>query len=256
MTLKGLIQTDASINPGNSGGPLLNVLGELIGVNTAIRGDAQNIGFAIPVDQLRTVLPALLDVERRYRIQLGMKLDSRRTPVVERVVPSSPAERAGIRAGDVLLEVDGKPVAEAVDLHIALIGHAAGDTIAMTLERGGRPVAARLVLEDRPRPDGARLARTLFGMQVRPLSGDMSRAFRVPRGRGLEITAVDRGSPASEAGLRPGDVVVAAGRSSELRLDELGMLLEFVESGQAVPLTIRRMEPGALYQETLRLPAR
>ena len=74
LTLTGLIQTDASINPGNSGGPLLNVEGELIGVNSAIRGDAQNIGFAIPVDQLRLVLPELLDVERRYRIESGLVL--------------------------------------------------------------------------------------------------------------------------------------------------------------------------------------
>ena len=74
LSFEGLIQTDASINPGNSGGPLLNVLGELIGINTAIRGDAQNIGFAIPVDQLRDILPDLLDVERRYRIYTGLKI--------------------------------------------------------------------------------------------------------------------------------------------------------------------------------------
>ena len=72
IALRGLIQTDASINPGNSGGPLLNVLGELVGINTAIRGDAQNIGFAIPVDHLRAAMADLLDIERRYRIETGL----------------------------------------------------------------------------------------------------------------------------------------------------------------------------------------
>ena len=74
VSYQGLIQTDASINPGNSGGPLLNINGELIGINTAIRGDAQNIGFAIPVDQLRALLPEILDIERLKRARIGMRL--------------------------------------------------------------------------------------------------------------------------------------------------------------------------------------
>ena len=139
LVMSGLIQTDASINPGNSGGPLLNVLGELIGVNTAIRGDAQNIGFAIPVDQLRRLLPELLDVERRYRIETGLHLVAAVEPRVDSVKSGSAAERAGINPGDVLRKVNGETVDEAVDFHIALIGRQPGDELRLELARGGRP---------------------------------------------------------------------------------------------------------------------
>jgi serine protease Do len=259
VTLRGLIQTDASINPGNSGGPLLNLLGELIGVNTAIRGDAQNIGFAIPVDQLREVLPAILDVERRYRFVLGFALASPKGEGalrVDQVKARTPAERAGLRAGDLLKEIAGRAVTEPVDLHIALIGHKAGDAIPIRLERSGRGVETTLVLEERPRPDGASLLSHRFGLRVAPLSAEMARTFRVPRGRGLQITSVEPGSPAAETSLRPSDVLVSLGRSSELRIDDLGMMLEFVDTGTTLPITVRRLELGVLYQETLTLRAR
>ena len=148
--LRDLIQTDASINPGNSGGPLLNVLGELIGVNTAIRGDAQNIGFAIPVDRLRRLLPDLLDVERRYRIHTGLKLNDAE-PRVAFVTDDSPADRAGISTGDVLRRINGERVQEVVDFHIALIGLQPGDRLRLELLRRGKPYEASLLVEGRRR---------------------------------------------------------------------------------------------------------
>ena len=108
----GLIQTDAAINRGNSGGPLLNVNGELIGINTAVRGDAQNVGFAIPVDRLWDLLPKMLDIERRARVRFGLRVTGPEAEVAS-IAANSPAARAGLRPGDRLVGLAGRPVRNA-----------------------------------------------------------------------------------------------------------------------------------------------
>jgi serine protease Do len=235
LSFDGLIQTDASINPGNSGGPLLNVLGELIGVNTAIRGDAQNIGFAIPVDRLREILPALLDVERRYRLEAGLRVDSLEEPRVASVRPGSPADEAGLRPGDVLRMIDGRPVREGIDFDIALIDRRAGDVLELAVDRGGEPVRTALRLAARPAPDGLTLARTRLGLAVRDIGGDAQRAM-------LEVESIEPNGPAWSAGIEEGDFLVALGRYHVRSADELGQLLEPLEERAVVPITIIRME--------------
>ena len=118
---KGLIQTDAAINPGNSGGPLLNILGEVIGINTAIRGDAQNIGFAIPVDQLRKFLPGIMDVERINRVTLGVHFEGVGPAKVTKVDENSPAEAAGLKVGDVIVAVEDRPIAQDIDFFVEMM---------------------------------------------------------------------------------------------------------------------------------------
>jgi serine protease Do len=235
LSFDGLIQTDASINPGNSGGPLLNVLGELIGVNTAIRGDAQNIGFAIPVDRLREILPALLDVERRYRLEAGLRVDSLAEPRVASVRPGSPADEAGLRPGDVLRMIDGRPVREGIDFDIALIDRRAGDVLDLAVDRGGERVRTALRLAARPAPDGLALARTRLGLEVREIGGDGQRAM-------LEVESIEPNGPAWSAGIEEGDLLVALGRYHVRSADELGQLLEPLEERAVVPITIIRME--------------
>jgi serine protease Do len=243
QSLTGLIQTDASINHGNSGGPLLNVLGELIGVNTAIRGDAQNIGFAIPVDQLREVLPDLLDVERRYRIVAGLTVDTVGPPVVTRVQPDSPAAKAGVREGDLLTKINGRAVNEGVDYCIGLIGHRANDEIELSLQRSGKTVSATLTLDGRPAPDGPRLAQDRLGMVLEPLTDDIAQAIGFPQGvQGLVVTQLEQRGPAAEAGIQLRDVLIAIGRHTVATTDDLGQLLEFVDSGERVPVTVLRVE--------------
>jgi serine protease Do len=242
LSLKGLIQTDASINPGNSGGPLLNVLGELIGVNSAIRGDAQNIGFAIPVDQLREVLPDLLDVERRYRLECGLTVDTLNSPKVLTVRPDSPAAAAGLRVGDVIRRFDDRPIHEGIDFCIALIGCRAGQTVNLEFDRAGKPMQARVKLETRPLPDGSKLASEKLGMEVDDLTPDGAEALGLPRVRGLVVTRLEAGGPAEQAGIQRRDVLVAIGRHAVASTDDLGQLLEFVRSGQSVPVTVLRVD--------------
>ncbi|MHC5113298.1 MAG: trypsin-like peptidase domain-containing protein [Planctomycetota bacterium] len=238
LTFSGLIQTDASINPGNSGGPLLNAVGELIGVNCAIRGDAQNIGFAIPVDQLREVLPDLLDVERRNGIETGLAVDSVTDPPrVVGVRRGSPADEAGIRTGDVLLAINDQPVREGIDFDIALLTRRPDDALSLTLQRSGREVRTRLKLAARPAPDGKALARSRLGVSVREVTFEGRR-----RTTGLRIDRVEPGGPADEAGVMDGDILLALGRRYVSSVEELGRLLDEVEEGLVAPIRILRIE--------------
>ncbi|MHC5024055.1 MAG: trypsin-like peptidase domain-containing protein [Planctomycetota bacterium] len=242
LSLPSLIQTDASINPGNSGGPLLNVLGELIGVNTAIRPDAQNIGFAIPVDRLREVLPDLIDVERRYRLRSGLAVGNLDEPRVLRVERGSPAAQAGLRVGDVLLAIDGRPVREGIDYNIALIGRRAGDTLRLRVRRDDEQLRVPLRLDARPAPDGTRLARARLGVEVRPLPEDIGRELGLRPNSGLLVVQIVPGGPADEAGMERRDVLISLGRHSVSTVDDLGQLLETADAGDVVPVSVIRVE--------------
>lgn len=247
--LRGLIQTDASINLGNSGGPLLNVLGELIGINTAIRGDAQNIGFAIPVDHLRSTLPELLDVERRYHIVMGLTLSDDGTTRVTEVKAGSPADQAGLKVGDIVTSVNQEPVGSGIDYHIALIGHKAGDVLALVVKRGtAGDTSTTLKLGERPRPDGARLLSQRLGIVGQPLTEKMARAMGMQRLKGFLVESVEAKSSAERAGLQRGDVVIQLGTHQADSLDDLGELLEKVTPGQGVQVAILRLQGNAIFR--------
>jgi len=241
VVFTGLVQTDASINPGNSGGPLLNVLGELIGVNTAIRGDAENIGFAIPVDRLRTLLPDLLDVERRYGVEAGLVLDSVDAPRVLQVRGGSPADRAGVRRGDLLRAIDGRPVREGIDWDIALIGRRAGATVPVELERDGRPIAVEIELAPRPEPDGTMLAWSKLGLRLVPLPPDLAAPLGLRRPVGLVVEELRPDGPAERAGLRRADVLLQVGRYYVSRMSDLGELLDGVDPGDGLGVGFLRV---------------
>ncbi|MCA1842198.1 MAG: trypsin-like peptidase domain-containing protein, partial [Actinobacteria bacterium] len=149
-TLRHVLQTDAAINPGNSGGPLLNAAGEVVGINTAVAGDAQNIGFALAIDkampiinQLKTgTTPAqpflgLSTVTLTPGIQRQLGLDVGKGAVVAAVTPGSGADAAGLSQGDVITKIDGTDIGSADDVTTAVADHKPGDTIDITVERGG-----------------------------------------------------------------------------------------------------------------------
>ena len=258
VRFEGLIQTDASINPGNSGGPLLNVLGQLIGVNTAIRGDAQNIGFAIPVDQLRSILPELLDVERRYQIFTGLQISADDTCRITQVIPGSPAQRADLKPGDTITHVDDQGIQSNIDFHIALIGKHPGHHIRVRYERTGttRSQTTTLTLAQRTRPDGAKLLADKFGIEAESLTPKMARTMGMRDLTGLMITKTSRSSPAQRAKLQRGDVIVHLGRHRIATLDDAGELLETIRLGQRVRFTILRVSGRAIYRIAVELEAR
>jgi serine protease Do len=228
---ENLIQTDASINRGNSGGPLLNVLGELIGINSAIRGDAQNIGFAIPVDTLRKLLPEMLvNKQAERRLDVGLRLSWRDHLYV--VEARGPAAEAGIEPGDEIVTVNDIPIKQDFEFYIYLLDVDEFDTLRMELMREGKRVAAEIHPKRIPIPDGAQLLADKFGLEVRLLTPQEARELNI-RG-GLLITGIEESSPAARAGFSENQIIVQIGRHFPTSFNQVGLTLENVHRGDKV----------------------
>ncbi len=169
--LTDMIQTDASINPGTSGGPLLNVLGEMIGLCTSNKKDAENIGFAIAVDKIRAVFPDLVAAEQRYGFVLGLSVANDGPPRVTEVVKGSPAEAAGIQVGDIVATVGGEAVGSAIDYQLALVGRKGGESLLVTVIRNGRRVEAAPLLEEVKRRPADKVAALVPGLKCEHYPG-------------------------------------------------------------------------------------
>jgi serine protease Do len=206
QTYDDLIQTDASINPGNSGGPLMNVDGEMIGLNVAVRAGAQGIGFAIPVDQVMTVATRMMSIEqlenKRHGIVSHTGGDEKTALVVENVQSNSPASNAGLRAGDQILDVAKMPVARPLDLERALLDRSNRERIPLSIVRDGEQLALEMEL------GSCSKAWDVLGLELtqEPKSTFQSRASRY-RG-GMRVVDVRPGSPAAKEGIRGGDILV------------------------------------------------
>jgi len=239
---EGLIQTDAPINPGNSGGPLLNIRGELIGINTAIRAGAQGLGFAIPVDKVREIMVGLLNLRRPGSPWLGVtfRTDTPGRAVVEAVEPGSPAEKAGLVPGDRIVRLDGERPANAIELETMILQREAGREVRLDIERDGRVLEKQVRLAAAPKPDGAKLARRLFGLQLQELRPDLAATMRLRVDRGLLVAGTDAGSPARDAGIESGDVIVQVDRYRADDLDTLGALLAAVKTGDRIRFYVVR----------------
>ena len=244
VVYEGIIQTDAPINPGNSGGPLLNVNAELIGVTTAIRADAQNIGFAIPVDALADELGKLLDFERANRLIFGAIVRRHHTPDgtqvrVASVQADTPAAKA-LRAGDRIVAIDGAPVAQIPDYTCGMLAVRVDQTVTFTCIRAGKTIRAAVTVRAKPRPDGKALARSLFGMTLRPVTAELARNLRLPVARGLLVVGLDDGGPAHRLGLQLKDVLFQVDKYYVQSLEDLGMAIEDVGGGQQIKIGIVR----------------
>jgi serine protease Do len=230
------IQTDAAINPGNSGGALINLRGELVGINTAIAsqtGGYQGVGFAIPSNMARTIKEALESKGKIVRGWIGvsikdvtpeladaMDIQAGRGVLVEDVVKDSPGKKAGLKAGDVILEVDGEKVNSASRLRnkIAMIG--SGKTTGLKVLRDGKEMNLSIKLDERPNQlsqndmESSGSEETVDGLAVTPLNPITRQEYDISDEvtKGVIVTGVERGSPAAQAGLRPGDVILEVNR--------------------------------------------
>jgi serine protease Do len=263
VAYSGLIQTDASINPGNSGGPLLNVLGELIGINTAIRGDAQNIGFAIPVDRLNAMLPEMLDVERLRRVKFGVHFggetdeNSGAGVRVKEVDAGSAAAKAGIQVGDVVTAINRRPTPNFMEAFRSLDGLPAGKEVVLDLSRaGGEKKTVKVLMKEIPRMDGAAVMWARFGIRVRELDESDLHQMGLGQKIALLVTEVDKKSQAFKEGVAPGDLITRFGGRPVSSLDPLGHLLEQVKAGDRVSVGVWRIGNEAIIQVELPLTAR
>lgn len=222
VLLGDLIQTDAAINPGNSGGPLLNAYGQVIGINTAIRGDAQNIGFAIQVNRLRDLIPELMDPAQVTKVQTGVKLTERR-----RTSPPANVEAwvevAGQPQPARVKAINGRTPKNIVDAYASLLRVQVGDPI--NIELTGGP-SLSLKASAVPLPDAMVQARQRLGLSLEPVTPMMAQRLGLPTENGLLVTEVLRNAPAARAGLQPGDVIVQLGRYQVDNLDDLSVLMQ------------------------------
>jgi serine protease Do len=246
------IQTDAAINPGNSGGPLFNWRGEVVGINTAIRAGANGIGFAVPVDALKDVLPQLREkgFVERGKLGLGFQpvtrdlakalgLDVPRGALVAQIEPGGPAERAGIRPGDVIVGVNGAPILHAEELPRNVARNAPGSEIDVSLLRGKeqREVKAKLeLLEDddagaRPTKRGARPERQ--PQSAGKLGVEVSNA----PGGGVRVESIASGSAGE---LLPGDVITEVNGVRVADVAALGAAVGKLKPGTTALLRVRR----------------
>jgi len=220
------IQTDAAINPGNSGGPLVDLAGRIVGVNTAIKsrtGGSLGIGFAIPADMARHVMTSLIEHGRVDRGWLGVYVqdldeelagsfgwDGTHGVLVAQVVPDSPAARAGLREGDIVVTVDGKAIASSNALVATVASYARGTQVRLEVFRDGR-VRSVPVTIGRPGDEAGRTARRVLGMDVRSVTPSLARQHDLSVTEGAFVTEVEPGGLADRLGIRPGDVVLAVG---------------------------------------------
>jgi serine protease Do len=211
-----LIQTDASINPGNSGGPLLNIDGEMIGINVAVRAGAQGIGFAIPMDKVMSVVTELMAAQAAEKNWHGLRVkdlevNQAHAVVVAAVEEKSPAESAGLKAGDIIAQVGSAKAERPLDFYRALLDLSAGEQVAVSVRRGEEKLSLALTL-GKPAAGVApsnRLIWDTLGLDLKPLAlQDFEQQYRSPYRGGLFVSAVRPQSPAAEQGLRRGDVLV------------------------------------------------
>ena len=203
------IQTDASINPGNSGGPLLNVRGELVGVNTAIYGEGQGIGFAIPVDRARRIVEDLIHYGEVRPAWLGIEVqESERGLVVSNVLEGSPAARAGLAGKDRILALDGESIDSRFDLDTTLSRLRLGQKVKMRVERDGQARDLDLVAEEFPLESAEALAYQVLGIEVGPIPAAWKQRYPFLPERGVVIQKVRPQSRAAVRGFQPGDVVL------------------------------------------------
>lgn len=250
------LQTDAPINPGNSGGPLINLRGEVVGINTAIVPGGQGLGFAIPSNMAQSITSQLRKKGRVTRGWLGVSmqpmtpelaasfgLKEARGALVAGVIPQSPAERAGIRSGDIILSFAGRSIQEANDLSRVVADTPAGQEVTIKLFRDGKEfnLDARLeeFSEEKISRDNAHHPDEL-GMRVAALDANWRRKLGVQELTGIVVVAVAEGSPAAAAGIESGDIIREVNRQPVKTPDEFFAALSKKKKGESLLLLIKR----------------
>ncbi len=244
------IQTDAAINLGNSGGPLLNLSGEVIGINTAVNLQANTIGFAIPIDMAKAILPQLRTAGHVTRGWLGvmiqkitpdlakeLELEDESGALVSKVVPDGPASKAGIERYDIIVEFDGQPIEDLSELPRAVAGTPVDKTVQVVVVRDGKRKTLRAKVGKLDEPELSKLAKrpkrgpAELGLMVQDLNPELAERLGLDTTQGVLITSVQPGSPADDAQLRRGDVILEVDRSEIGGIEDLWHQLDAADDG-------------------------
>ena len=255
------IQTDASINPGNSGGPLINARGQAVGINAAIfsqNGGSVGIGFAIPVNQAKSVVTQLVASGKVTRGWLGVTIQPLTAELakgfnvtegtgalVAGVQDGSPAARAGVKAGDIITRYDGQKVATSADLPKLVAATAVGRQVPVTVVREGKTVALNATVAQMDEPGQpivaqAEEAKGPLGLTVETVTPSVARELKLSEPHGVVVRGVRNGSPAESAGIRAGDVITEVDRQAVADAAQMKRALEKHPKGAPVVVMIRR----------------
>jgi serine protease Do len=253
------IQTDASINPGNSGGPLLNTAGEVIGINTAIysrTGGSVGIGFAIPVNMAKDLLSQLKKgkVVRGWLgvmiqtitpdLQDKLDLEDDDGALVADVSSGGPAEKAGILRGDVIVKFDGRKIKEMKDLPYIVGSTAVGKEVTVEVIRKGKKKQIQVTLgelkEEKETPEVSEDKPNNLGITLQELTPELARNFGLKETTGLVVMKVESGSPASEAGIRPGDIILEIDQVPVIDLKHFNDRMSSYKKGDTVLMLTKR----------------
>jgi serine protease Do len=226
------IQTDASINPGNSGGPLFNMKGEVVGINTAILSDGHGIGFAIPINTAKPLIPQLVskgEVTRGYLgvsiqsispdLTTALKLEDGKGVLVADVVAGGPAEKAGIKRGDVIVSFDGKAVHDSHDLPAMVAATPVNNEVTVVVIRDGKErqlsaKVAKLESEETALEETRQPAQGKWGLQLHDLTPQVAKQLGIKAEKGVVVVGVQPGSPAERAAIQQGDIIVEVNRKA------------------------------------------
>jgi serine protease Do len=264
---QSFIQTDAAINPGNSGGPLVNMNGEVIGINTAILSDTNayaGVGFSLPSNTVVKVYNDLIGPEHRVaRGSIGIMFNSVENPAIARVygngsgvtisdvVPGSPADQAGLKVGDTITTVDGKKVTKGSVLVDDIASRKPGSKVELGFVRNGKQETTTVVVADRAKLFATRLnedendngestpKQSKFGLTVRKLTPEMAERLDVPAGKGVIVEDVKPGSFADDVNLNRGDVILEINKQPVNSEQDLARIEASLKSGQDVVFLVR-----------------
>ena len=250
------IQTDASINPGNSGGPLINMKGEVVGINTAIIASGQGIGFAIPINMAKEVAPQLQEKGHVTRGWLGVSiqevtpelaksfgLKEKKGALVAQVVSGSPAEKAGIEKGDVIVEFDGKEVSDSKDLPRIVASTPVGKAVSIKLSRDGKVLDRQVKVGEMEEKAGVAKAPSShkpLGITVQNITPEIAKGLGLKKDTGVVVTGVEPGSPAANAGIQTGDVIREANRKPIKDVDDFVQMIEKTKDQDNILLFLQR----------------
>ena len=249
------IQTDASINPGNSGGPLFNMQGKVIGINTAIVAHGQGIGFAIPINMAKEIMADLKSKGKVTRGWLGisvqditediaenLKIKEREGALVGDVVKGDPADKAGIKTGDIIAEIDGKKIKDTHELLRIVASIPVGKRVDVKAIRDGKPMAFHIIIAERSEQKEVAGTRPkngeYFGMAVQEITPQMAEFLGLSEKSGVIVTGVKEGSPAEEAGIKVQDIILQVNKTKVSSLKEYQR--ELSKRSDSVLLLIKR----------------
>jgi len=270
---QSFIQTDAAINPGNSGGPLVNMAGEVIGINTAILTDTNayaGVGFAMPSNTVVNVYNQLIAPEHRVaRGSIGIMFNAQENPAISRVygagsggvtvsdvTAGSPAERAGIKVGDTIVSVDGKPVKNGDELVSDIASRKPGTKVSLGFVRNGKKQEASVTVADRAKLFAARLGdeeengeeetpkESKLGLTVRAVTSEMADRLDIPAGKGVIVQDIKPSSFADDVGLTRGDVILEINKQPVNSEDDFTHISSSLKSGQDVVFLVRQRGAG------------